>query len=372
MKGYKMMHEKYMRLALELALKAQGRTSPNPMVGAVIVKDGEIIGTGYHLKAGTPHAEVHALRQAGAQAEGATMYVSLEPCSHYGKTPPCTEAVVKAGLKEVFVAMQDPNPKVAGKGIKQIVDTGIQVHVGLMENEAQRLNEAFIKYITKRTPFVLLKTAMTLDGKIATSTGHSRWITGDSAREMVHQLRDSYDAILVGVNTIITDNPALTCRLPEGGRDPIRIVMDSKARTPVDAQVLTQESTNLTYIAVIDGVPDEKLDRLIAAGVKIIKTTAASCGRVDIKELMHRLGEMEIISLLVEGGAEVAASFLEAEMVDKVLTFIAPKIIGGKDAPGPVGGHGKETMDQAIRLKNVRYGQAGDDFFVEGYIKSDK
>ncbi len=361
------MHEKYMRLALELAEQARGRTSPNPMVGAVIVKDGEIVGKGYHQKAGTPHAEVHAMNEAGEHAKGATLYVTLEPCSHYGRTPPCSEAVIAAGIADVYVALKDPNPLVSGRGIKRMTEAGLEVHVGLLEDEARRMNEIFIKYITTRKPFVLLKTAMTLDGKTATSVGHARWVTGPAARERVHQLRDLYDAILVGVNTVLADNPSLTCRLPGGGRDPIRIILDSQARTPAEAKVITQESEASTCLVMTDKAPLDRIKLLSSGKAKIMRTSLDLHGRVDLRELMSKLGEMEITSLLVEGGAEVAASFLEAGLVDKILTFIAPKIIGGSQAPGPVGGLGKALMDQAVRLTEINWGQIGDDFFIEGY-----
>lgn len=358
-----------MRMALELAERARGRTSPNPLVGAVIVKDGEIVGQGYHLQAGDPHAEINAITEAGDKARGACLYVTLEPCSHYGRTPPCSKAVVKAGIAQVYVAMRDPNPLVAGRGIKQLAEAGIKVEVGLLEDEARRLNEIFIKYITTRTPFVLLKTAMTLDGKIATGTGHSRWVTGDTARGKVHQLRGEFDAILVGVNTVLADNPALTCRLPEGGKDPIRIILDSQARTPVDSRVITQESESFTYIVVTDKAPFNRIKELSSAGAKIVRTALDIRGRVDLRELLNKLGEMEITSLFVEGGAEVAASFLEARLIDKILTFIAPKIVGGTQAPGPVGGFGKALMDEAVPLTGVTFGQVGEDYYIQGYPK---
>ncbi len=364
---YMPMHEKYMRMALELAEKARGRTNPNPMVGAVLLKDGQIIGQGYHKKAGTPHAEIHALKEAGEKAKGSTLYVTLEPCSHYGRTPPCSEAVIKAGISEVFVAMQDPNPLVAGRGIKLMTDAGIKVNVGLFEKEARELNEVFIKYITQKTPFVLLKTAMTLDGKIATRTGHARWITGSAAREHVHRLRDQLDAILVGVNTVITDNPALTSRLPEGGRDPIRIILDSQARTPVDSLVLTQDSDAPTYIVVTDQAPQVRVKSLSEGNAKILRINSDKNGRIQLNNLLLSLGQLEITSLLVEGGATVAAAFLEEQLVDKVLTFIAPKIVGGADAPTPVAGHGVEFMDRALCLSRTKSGKIGEDFFIEGY-----
>lgn len=363
------MHEKYMRMALKLAEKAKGRTSPNPMVGAVIVKDGRIVGKGYHKKAGTPHAEIHALREAGDEAKGAVLYVTLEPCSHYGRTPPCSEAVIRSGISEVFVAMQDPNPLVAGRGIRQMTDAGIRVHVGIMEEAAREINEVFIKFITTRMPFVLLKTAMTLDGKIATRTGDSRWVTGDAARNYVHNLRNWYDSILVGVNTVLADNPALTCRLPRGGCDPIRIILDSKARTPVDFQVMTQESDAETYVAVTDKAPFERIKLLSTGKAKILRITSDKNGRVDMVDLLEKLGQMEITSLLVEGGAEVSAAFIENKLVDKVITFIAPKIIGGIGAPTPVGGEGNELMGQAVKLTRTRFGRMGEDMFIEGYPK---
>ncbi|MBU7006630.1 bifunctional diaminohydroxyphosphoribosylaminopyrimidine deaminase/5-amino-6-(5-phosphoribosylamino)uracil reductase RibD [Phosphitispora fastidiosa] len=361
------MYEQHMRLALQLAERAAGRTSPNPLVGAVIVKDGQIVGQGYHKKAGTPHAEIHALREAGENARGGTLYVTLEPCSHYGRTPPCSEAVINAGIREVYVAMEDPNPLVAGRGIKQMVNAGIRVYVGLLEQEAKRTNEIFIKYITTGKPFILLKTAMTLDGRIATRTGHSKWVTAEPAREMVHRLRNQYDGILVGVNTVIADNPALTCRLAEGGRDPVRIVLDSRTRTPAGSRVLTQDSDGPTFVVVTDKASIAGIKSLAAAGAKLVRTAANAQGRVDLHDLVAKLGEMEITGLLVEGGAEVAASFLEAGLVDKMLTFIAPKVIGGKEAPGPVGGAGIETMDRAVQLKRVNSGCIGEDFFIEGY-----
>lgn len=379
------MHEQYMQQALELAARARGRTSPNPLVGAVIVKDGQIVGRGYHQKAGTPHAEVHALREAGEQARGAAMYVTLEPCSHYGRTPPCSQAVIEGGLAEVYVAMVDPNPKVAGQGIQQIGDAGIKVEVGIMEKEARQLNEIFIKYITTKRPFVLLKTAMTLDGKIAARTGHARWVTGPEARRKVHRIRDEYDAILVGVNTVLADDPELTCRLngaepscppeesdrgPEEadrlGRDPIRLILDSRGRTPPKARILRVESPAPTIIVTTDLAPEENLAGLKAAGADII-TLPHREGRIDLTELLNELGRREISSLLAEGGAEVGAAFLDAALVDKVLWFIAPKIVGGKDAPGPVGGAGRGRMDEALALKDMTWGRIGNDFYVEGY-----
>jgi len=361
------MDEHYMRIALELAAKARGRTSPNPLVGAVVVKDGIIVGRGYHEKAGTPHAEVHALREAGERARGATIYVTLEPCSHYGRTPPCSEAVIKAGVARCVAAMVDPNPLVAGRGLAQIRQAGIEVASGVLEEEARRLNEVFIKYITTKRPFIVMKSAMTLDGKIATHTGHSRWITGPAARERVHRLRDEYDAIMVGIGTVLADDPALTTRLPEGGRDPVRIILDSQARIPLKARVLTQQSTAPTIIATTVRAPQEKIRALEEAGARVM-VIPEDKGKVDLKLLIDRLGQAGITGILLEGGGQVNGAALEAGIVDKVVWFVAPKLIGGKASPGPVGGAGVTTMDQAVKLSRIRVEQVGEDFMFAGYI----
>ncbi|MCL6480003.1 MAG: bifunctional diaminohydroxyphosphoribosylaminopyrimidine deaminase/5-amino-6-(5-phosphoribosylamino)uracil reductase RibD, partial [Peptococcaceae bacterium] len=312
----------YMQMALDLARQALGRTSPNPMVGAVLVKDGRVIGQGYHTRPGTPHAEIHALREAGERAAGATLYVTLEPCCHQGRTGPCTEAILAAGVKRVVAAMTDPNPLVSGRGLERLRRAGIEVTVGVMEEEARRLNEVFIKYITTRRPFVVLKTAMSLDGKIATRSGESQWITGPQARLAVHRLRDRYDAVLVGINTVLKDNPSLTTRIPqEDGRDPVRVIVDSLARTPPEARVITQQSSAPTIIAVTEKAPAQNLRRLERAGAQIV-VVPGNGPRVDLAGLMAELGRREITSVLVEGGGEIHASFLEARLVDKVIWFI--------------------------------------------------
>lgn len=359
-----------MQMALDLARRAMGRTSPNPMVGAVVVKDGRVVGQGYHARAGTPHAEINALQEAGAQAAGATLYVTLEPCCHHGRTGPCTEAVLAAGVSRVVAAMTDPNPLVAGRGLERLREAGVEVTVGVMEEEARQLNEVFIKYITTRRPFVVLKAAMSLDGKIATRTGESRWITGREARLEVHRLRDRYDAILVGVNTVLLDNPSLTTRLPEGeGKDPVRIIVDSRARTPPQARVITQSSPAPTIIAVTPDAPEENLRRLEGAGAKIL-IVPGSGPRVDLAALMAELGRREITSVLIEGGAEIHASALEARIVDKVIWFIAPQIIGGRQAPGPVGGEGPARLAEAVELKEVSVDRYGPDICVQGYVET--
>lgn len=365
-----MVDSQYMKMALELAGKAMGRTSPNPMVGSVVVRDGKVVGRGYHARAGTPHAEVHALRDAGEAARGATLYVTLEPCCHHGRTGPCTEAIINAGVGRVVAAMTDPNPLVAGQGLKRLEDAGIEIVAGVLEEEARQLNEVFIKYITTRRPFVVLKAAMSLDGKIATRTGDSRWVTGVPAREYVHRLRDRYDAIMVGVNTVLADNPSLTTRLAQGGgRDPVRVILDSTARTPPEARILSPEAGAYTIIATTERAPLERLRGLKSAGARVITVGAKSSG-VDLTALMAELAELEITSVLVEGGGQVHASALAAGVADKAVWFIAPKLVGGIDAPGPVAGTGVEFMAEALKLERVNISRFGEDICVEGYIEN--
>ncbi|BAF59942.1 pyrimidine reductase and Pyrimidine deaminase [Pelotomaculum thermopropionicum SI] len=358
----------YMNMALELAARARGRTSPNPMVGAVLVKNGVVVGQGYHMKAGTPHAEIIALKEAGNEARGATLYVNLEPCCHYGRTGPCADAVIEAGVARVVAAMADPNPLVAGGGLKKIKEAGLEVTLGVMEDEARELNEAFIKYVTTRRPFVLAKAALSLDGKIAARTGRSKWITGPAARAYVHQLRDWYDAILVGIGTILADDPSLTARLPGGGgRDPVRVILDSLARTPLNARVIKQKSKAPTVIAVTAGAPPGRVKALQEAGAQVVVVNSGP--RVDLPELMRILAEKEITSVLIEGGAEVHGSAFAAGIVDKVAWFIAPKIIGGRDAPGPVGGEGVDDPGGALELERIKVSRLDQDICIEGYVK---
>ena len=362
-----MMDEKYMAEAIAIAQYAVGRTSPNPMVGAVVVRDGRVVGQGWHRQAGTSHAEIHALRQAGELAHRATLYVTLEPCSHHGRTGPCTEAVIAAGIKKVIVAMTDPNPLVAGKGLAQLRDAGIEVIEGVMAAESAKMNEVFIKWISTKKPFIVLKSAMSLDGKIAAHTGHSQWITGSKAREVVHQLRDRYDGILVGIGTVLADNPSLTTRLEIPGKNPLRIVVDSKARIPLDAQVITDGLP--TVIAVTTQAPQDKLDSLRACGITII-TTEAKQGRVDLKQLFNILGEQGITSILVEGGASINASVIEENLVDKIKWFIAPKIIGGENAPGPVSGIGVADVNQAALFEEIKMESIGEDILISAYLRN--
>lgn len=361
-----MTDEEYMREALRLAANARGRTSPNPLVGAVVVRDDRIVGAGWHRKAGTEHAEVHALRMAGELANGATLYVSLEPCSHQGRTGPCAAAVRDAGIRRVVVAMQDPNPKVAGQGIALLREAGIEVVCGVLEAEARRLNDFYLTWMEQGRPYVLLKTAMTLDGKIQTATGESQWITGEQARARVHAWRDVYDAILVGISTVLADDPSLTARLSTGaGKNPARIILDSRARTPLTAKVVTDGAAP-TVIAVSETAPQERIEALERAGCEVLV-----CGRteIDIGELLELLARREIVSLFVEGGATVNASFLEGGLVDAVAAFIAPKLVGGETARTPIGGRGVPALADAVLLDDVTVEKVGEDVLLCGRVR---
>ena len=359
--------EFFMREALRIARNAEGRTAPNPMVGAVIVKDGRIVAEGWHRKAGTAHAEIHALKMAGELARGATLYVTLEPCAHYGRTGPCAKAVAESGIQRVVAAMRDPNPLVAGKGMKILEDAGIEVKVGVLADEAQKLNEVFLKWVVTKCPFVVLKTAMSLDGKIATRSGASQWITGEAARHCVHKLRDIYAGILVGIGTVLADDPSLTTRLPGGsGKNPVRIILDSKARTPLTAKVLTDGAAE-TIIAAAQNAPKTRIERLKAAGAVVLV-----CGRekVDLAALMKMLGEREISSVFVEGGGRVNFSFLRAGLVDKIHAFLAPKLIGGRDALTPVEGEGFADLADAVELEHIKTEILGRDLHLSAYVKT--
>jgi diaminohydroxyphosphoribosylaminopyrimidine deaminase / 5-amino-6-(5-phosphoribosylamino)uracil reductase len=339
--------EYYMRFAIDLAKAGIGQTSPNPVVGAVVVKNGEIVGFGAHLKAGEPHAEVHALRMAGEKAKDADVYVTLEPCSHYGKTPPCADLLIETGVKRVIIATTDPNPLVAGKGIAKLRQAGIEVDVGILKQEADELNQVFFHYIATKTPFVTLKYASSLDGKIATKTGESKWITSEAARRDVHRYRHLHDAILVGVNTVIADNPSLTVRHVERGENPIRIILDTHLRTPLDANVVNDGEAE-TWIVVGSEVKEEKISQYSGKHVQIIKMSQP---KIVIDELLKVLGEKQVTSLFVEGGAEVHGSFIEAKAVNQVIAYIAPKVIGGKNSPAPIGGSGFAQMADVMNFK---------------------
>ena len=362
-------HITFMQRALALARQANGRTSPNPLVGAVIVKDGKVIGEGYHQKAGTAHAEVHALNAAGENAKGATLYVNLEPCCHWGRTPPCTAAVIQAGIANVYIAEVDPNPSVAGKGIRQLENAGIRVQTGICTQEAAELNEVHRKYIQTGTPFVILKTAMSLDGKIATTAGESQWITSEASRLRGHEIRDQVDAILVGRGTVERDNPSLTTRLQDReGQDATRILLDSHGRTPTDARIFNVKSSAGVIVAVTPDAPMANVKALEKAGAEVL-TTPTAHGKVCFMSLMETLGKREITSVLIEGGGEINASAIAAGIVDKVMCFVAPKLIGGRNAPGPIGGEGVLSLKDVPHLQRIRITpMPDDDFLIEGYL----
>ncbi|MCL4459874.1 MAG: bifunctional diaminohydroxyphosphoribosylaminopyrimidine deaminase/5-amino-6-(5-phosphoribosylamino)uracil reductase RibD [Chloroflexi bacterium] len=362
----------YMARALALARLALGRTSPNPAVGAVLVKSGQVVGEGYTQPAGSWHAEVVALQKAGEMARGATLYVTLEPCAHFGRTPPCTQAIIRAGVAEVHMAMLDPNPLVGGRGRRQLEEAGIPTQVGEYEAEARELNESFIKYITTGLPFVVAKWAMTLDGKIATASGHSKWITGETARKRAHELRDVSDVILVGVNTVITDDPQLTIRLvgesgrPPRTRDPWRVIVDSRGRIPLTARVLSPALAQGTIIASTELSDPLKRKQMEESGAEVLLLPEKD-GHVDLSELIALLGKRGVTNVLAEGGGELLASLFTAGLVDKVYAFIAPKIIGGSRAPTPVGGLGIKSMAEALTLKDRRVEILDDDVLIQGY-----
>lgn len=346
-------HFAYMRRALALARQAEGRTSPNPVVGAVIVKDGCVVGEGYHQRAGAPHAEIEALRMAGEAARGATMYVTLEPCAHHGRTPPCTDALIAAGIAEVYYAIDDPNPRVNGKGRAQLSAAGIRVQKGLCEAEAYHLNRAYFKHVTTGRPFVTAKFAMSLDGKIATVSGQSRWISNPASRQRVHHLRNLTDAVLVGAGTVIADNPSLTTRLSQHDRDlrhPVRIIVDSRGRVPLSAKVFDPALPGKTVLATTALASADHCAALADREVEVWVLPADKHERVSLPDLLDHIGGRGMMTLLVEGGSALLGALFAARLVDRVWTFIAPIIIGGHEAPSPVGGSGWQMLAHAARL----------------------
>lgn len=356
-----------MRVALREAERGRGRTRPNPIVGCVIVKSGVQVGKGFHARAGLPHAEVVALRAAGAAARGADVYVTLEPCNHTGRTGPCSEALIAAGVRRVIVGTLDPNPVVHGKGVRRLRQAGIAVDVGVLEDECRLANEAFSRFIRTRRPFVIAKLAQSLDGRVATRTGESRWITSDEARRAGHELRNECDAVIVGVGTVLADDPSLTCRV-RGGRDPVRVVVDSLARTPPSAKVvrLARESAAPTWVVVSPRAPLARRRALERAGAEVL-VQGGRASRVDLGRLLDELGRRELLSVLVEGGPTLQGGFFDAHLVDKVHAFVAPRIIGGAGALGAVGGEGAARLADAVRLEVVRTRWAGTDLAVVGY-----
>ncbi|HXF93279.1 MAG TPA: bifunctional diaminohydroxyphosphoribosylaminopyrimidine deaminase/5-amino-6-(5-phosphoribosylamino)uracil reductase RibD [Nitrospiraceae bacterium] len=364
---------RYMTLALRLATKGLGRTSPNPMVGAVVVSKGRIVGRGYHRKAGGPHAEVLALRQAGRRARGGTLYVTLEPCSHTNKrTPPCVPLVIASQVRRVVVAMVDPNPLVKGRGIRQLRQAGIQVDLGCCRERAEALNAAYCHWITTGRPFVILKAGMTLDGKIATASGEAKWITGDAARRHVHRLRSRVDAIMVGIGTILRDDPELTARI--GGRagrlavrQPLRVVVDSRLRLPLDARVTSVANGVATLVAATTNAPRAKLAQLEARGIEVL-TFPGRDGRVPLPTLLAALAKRGITSLLLEGGSELNASALRAGLVDRVMLYVAPRLLGGRDAIGLIGGPSPARLGEAVVLHRLSVRKIGEDRLIQGDV----
>ena len=374
-----------MRRAIELAKRGGGYVHPNPLVGCVVVKDGEIIAEGYHEKYGEFHAERNALTRCQSETKSASLYVTLEPCCHYGKTPPCTEIIIEKGIKKVFVGILDPNPLVAGKGVKILQDAGIEVEVGLCEDEIRELNKVFLKYITTKRPYVIMKTAMTLDGKIAAFTGDSRWVTNEQSRKLVHELRSEMAAVVVGIGTVLADDPMLNVRLEGNPHQPIRIVVDSNLRIPIDSQLVKTAMEYRTIIATTKSLADFADDTdfsglpqgfssltltdIADSGVEILECQSNN-DHVDINDLMNKLGAMGIDSILLGGGGTLNAAFLEAGCVDEVWAFIAPKIIGGEGAKTPVSGKGIDKMSDAIQLQNIDIQNINGDILIKGKICS--
>lgn len=365
---------RHMLLALDLARKGLGTTSPNPMVGAVVVKGpgaGKVVGKGYHRRAGEDHAEAVALKEAGAKARGSVLYTTLEPCAHQGRTPPCVEHILKAGVREVVCAMRDPNPLVNGKGISGLKRAGVKVALGLFEGEATRLNEAYAKYITTRIPFVALKAAMTLDGRIATGSGQSRWISGEESRRFAHELRRRADAVLVGIGTVLADDPQLTVRLVRKGikQGPLRIILDSHLGTPLKARVLRdQEDAQTIVVTTPPWGASERAKRIQALGAQVWQVKKDAKGRVSFPDLLKRLGQEEITSLLIEGGSKVNAGALSAGVVDKVYAVIAPMVLGGGRNLPFVDDLGITKLADAVPLRELKSTRIGPDVLIEGYV----
>lgn len=360
-----MTNQEYMRHALELAEKGMGYTSPNPMVGCVVVKDGRIVAEGYHERYGEFHAERNALTRCQEDLTGAKMYVTLEPCCHYGKTPPCTDIIIERGIQKVYIGSMDPNPKVAGKGVRILREHGIEVETGVLENECLALNEIFFHYISSGMPYVAMKYAMTLDGKIAASTGDSKWVTGEEARCHVHLLRKQYRAILVGIGTVLADDPMLNCRIEEKV-DPVRVVCDTELRIPLTSQLVKTANEIPTIVACERG-DKEKEEVLCQAGVEVIRVPGN--GKVDFAALMRELGSRQIDSVLIEGGGEIHGTLLKSGLVQKIYCYIAPKLIGGRDAKSPIGGDGFLRMSEALPISDIEILHLGEDICIGGYIR---
>lgn len=362
--------KKYMRMAIDLALNGQGHVNPNPMVGAVIVRDGRVLSSGWHHVYGDLHAERDALSRCAGDPAGATMYVTLEPCCHHGKQPPCTDAIMAAGISRVVAGMGDPNPLVAGHGLEILRRAGIEVSCGLFQDRLRHINRVFVKYITTKRPWVVLKSAMTLDGRIAARTGDSKWVSGEESRRLVHELRGRYSGIVAGIGTAVADDPMLNCRL-DGMRQPVRFIVDSRASLPLDSALVRTAGEYRTVVVHTADAPQQRLEALRSRGVELLECpsagTAASPGKVDLSAMMDRIGAMGIDSLLVEGGAELDWSMVAGGLVDEYYIFLAPKIIGGRNAKGPVGGEGFARMAEAVPVKVDSVTPCGTDWLVHGF-----
>ncbi|MFH0739424.1 MAG: bifunctional diaminohydroxyphosphoribosylaminopyrimidine deaminase/5-amino-6-(5-phosphoribosylamino)uracil reductase RibD [Candidatus Omnitrophota bacterium] len=359
-------HLYFMNLAMRLALKAKGATSPNPMVGALVVKNNRVLGRGYHQKAGMNHAEIIALDEAGHMARGATLYVTLEPCTHFGKTPPCVDRIIKSGIKEVVVGMIDPNPINNGKGVKILRQNKIKVQVGLLEDKLKAMNESFLKYITKRMPFVTVKVAQSLDGKIATRNGDSKWITSDKSRAWAHRIRQNYDAVMVGVNTVLRDNPRLNAWFSK--RQPVKIIVDSQLSVPQDANIFSQGRPVIIITLATPPGQETENRKMLASRVRILEVKERA-GQINLKDALKKLAQLKITNILVEGGGTLIGSLFDEGLVDKIMFFLSPKIIGGKGATSSVMGEGITRISKAIKIKNMHLRRFGEDILLEGYVK---
>ncbi len=367
----KILDDKFMKRVIQIASRYKGQASPDPTVAAIIVKNGKIISEGFHNKHKSPHAESYAIAKAKDKAKGATLYVNLEPCCHWGNTPPCTENIIKSGIKRVVAAMKDPNPLVNGKGFKELLKAGIEVKVGVREKEAKDLNENFIKHISQKLPFVILKIAMSLDGKIATRTKQSKWISHEESQKYVHKLRSENDAVLIGKNTAIIDNPLLTARKVKTQKQPVKVIVDSKLSMPIDRKFINDKSSQ-TIIATTNLAKKEKIYQFEKKGCKIIIVPRKK-NKVNLKKLLFILAKMNITSILVEGGSQIAGSLIDENLVDKIVFIISPKIIGGKNAIPSIAGNGAKSLKEATKVKNWRVKKSGEDIIIEGCVdKGDK
>jgi diaminohydroxyphosphoribosylaminopyrimidine deaminase/5-amino-6-(5-phosphoribosylamino)uracil reductase len=359
-------HQYYMELAIKLAVQAKGMTSPNPQVGAVVVKNGRIIGRGYHKKAGLSHAEIVALDEAGKAAAGAVLYTTLEPCTHFGRTPPCVHRIIASRLRQVVVGTVDPNPANNGRGIRMLREAGIKVTVGVLEERLKRLNEVFIKYIVERLPFVTVKVAQSLDGKIATATGDSQWITSDRSRRFSHRMRRDYDAIMVGVNTVLRDNPKLDAWFCQ--RSPLKVIVDSNLSTPAEAAVFSPGSQ--VIIATLPVRPGQETEnrKILESKARILEAKERQ-GQINLRDMLKKLAKLQIASVLVEGGGTLIGSLFDEGLVDKIIFFVSPKIVGGSKAVSSVMGKGILRIEKAIRVRQLRLRRLGEDILIEGYIR---